>query len=320
MRRPRAPLALFLAAASLGTALACSSGDAPRLPPPDLERRNAALAELGRKLAVLAAADVSTASPLLDHTDPRVRAAAARRLAELGRACAAAVPKLAKLLAEDPDRGVRIEAALALGSSNDPGAVDPLVAGLADAERKVRLYAFKGLRRLGDAGIAGLIAHLPESSPLSSLQYEDEAGKEIPLTDEIKARLVLVGAPAVPQLAAAVGSDEPVVRSAVMGVLGQIGPDAAGAIPRLVFALDQQEDASLAAQAASALARIGDLDPTVIPALTRASESENRRVADAARRALGNLRNAAKKNRGTSQRPGFRPIGPAPEAASPAGQ
>jgi HEAT repeat protein len=54
------------------------------------------------------------------------------------------------LLADDPDRGVRIAAAERLGESESPEAVRPLVLALSDPDRDVVLAAIEALEDVDD--------------------------------------------------------------------------------------------------------------------------------------------------------------------------
>ena len=77
-------------------------------------------------------------------SDPRVRAAAAERLRQLGDR--SALPLLLDALA-DPAAQVRVNATLALTEMRDPGAVEPLVALLKDDD--VRWHAAQALAEIG---------------------------------------------------------------------------------------------------------------------------------------------------------------------------
>lgn len=61
---------------------------------------------------------------------------------------AQSVPQLAERLRNAPDFRVRVQAALALGASNNSQAVTPLCAGLDDSNASVRTAAAAGLERL----------------------------------------------------------------------------------------------------------------------------------------------------------------------------
>lgn len=77
----------------------------------------------------------------------------AQRACELigNHALPAAIPVLVPLL-QLPHDGTRKAAALALGRTGDPAAIEGLRQALADADEYVRSYAMTGLQRAGDAG------------------------------------------------------------------------------------------------------------------------------------------------------------------------
>lgn len=71
---------------------------------------------------------------------------------------------LAEALTGAPDSAVRAFAALTLGQSAHPGAVEPLVRALADPDKQVRAIASKALVRLGTIAVTPLIASLKTES------------------------------------------------------------------------------------------------------------------------------------------------------------
>jgi hypothetical protein len=88
----------------------------------------------------------------LDDPDPRVRAEAVISLPvfDEGAEGTERFQHVTTLLADDPDRGVRIAAAERLGESESPEAVEPLVLALADPDRDVVLAAIDALEYVDD--------------------------------------------------------------------------------------------------------------------------------------------------------------------------
>jgi hypothetical protein len=88
----------------------------------------------------------------LDDPDPQVRAEAVSFLPVFGEGAEGAerFQHVATLLADDPDRGVRIAAAERLGESESPEAVRPLVLALSDPDRDVVLAAIEALEDVDD--------------------------------------------------------------------------------------------------------------------------------------------------------------------------
>jgi hypothetical protein len=110
-----------------------------------------ALKERLAKIDDLADEDAAKALPellgALADKDPRIRAAAAEALGEVGDA--SAVEPLGKALASDADSDVRDAAAEALGDIGSPNAVPLLSAGLRDADEDVRETVVDALGSIG---------------------------------------------------------------------------------------------------------------------------------------------------------------------------
>jgi hypothetical protein len=89
----------------------------------------------------------------LEDPDPRVRAEAVSLLPVFGEEVedAERFQLVTTLLADDPDRDVRIAAAERLGEFESPEAVRPLVLALSDPDRDVVLAAIEALEDVDDA-------------------------------------------------------------------------------------------------------------------------------------------------------------------------
>ena len=88
----------------------------------------------------------------LEDPDPRVRAEAVLLSPAFGEGAEGEerFQRVTTLLADDPDRGVRIAAAERLGESESPEAVRPLVLALSDPDRDVVLAAIEALEDVDD--------------------------------------------------------------------------------------------------------------------------------------------------------------------------
>lgn len=88
-------------------------------------------------------------------------------------AAAPSVSELAERLKHGDDFRVRVQAALELGKSADPDALDPLVAGLDDPNASVRTAAAAALQELGDAdAVPALQQHRLDKSDLVRKQIK----------------------------------------------------------------------------------------------------------------------------------------------------
>lgn len=267
--------------------------DDPVLPPTDIEKRNQLLAEVERQFAFLQHATVEQVIHLLKHPDDRVRSRAARRLSEMRASAKHSTPYLIDLLS-DPNRDVRIEAAYALGSVGDDAALVPLIRTLMDDDRKVRLWALKGLRKFGDRAIPAIIESFGNDSPLAKLQYEDEAGNKHGIRATLREHLVDLGGKAVPLLIKGVDHRDPRVQSNCVTTLGDIGPPAKDAIDALVNILEHSGNNALRRYAVISLGKIGDLNPTVTPAVLKASRDRDKKLAIEAKKTLDHFRKEAR--------------------------
>ncbi len=258
------------------------------LPSPNLDERNRTLAQASEMIDIISRADASSAADLLEHSDYRVRRAAALRLMDLGTDAISEIPRLVKALDDDHPR-VQTAAARALGSIGDESAIEPLITNIADENRKVRLWTWKALVQLGDPAIEALITHMGKNTPTRALSYVNEAGNKISLLIEIRKRMPSFGIRAVPALVVGLESEDPWTRTNSANILGEIGPPAKEAIQALVIALDD-DYGDCRFRAVEALGKIGDLDPMVMPALDRASKDKSKKIANRAKHAIKTIK------------------------------
>ena len=274
----------------------CQHYKEPPYPDPDLEARNARLAEVKRSLKTLESAGEAATLEMLGNPDHRVRRRAARRLGELRVSDSHVIEKLAAVI-EDPRREVRIEAASALGKIGTPDALESLIRALADDDYKVRLWAFKGLVRSSDRSVTLLIRHLSSDSPLRSLSYFDEMDQRHDITELLIECLSSIGKPAVPALKNVLPNENLEVRKNAATVLGNIGKDAAEAIRELLEIANSEEDIELRKSALTAIGKIGDVDPEVTPTLLGLTQGDNPSIAASARQVLNEFEKNQRKGK-----------------------
>jgi HEAT repeat protein len=128
---------------------------------------------------------------------------------------AGSVRALAAVLRQDPDRGVRIDATVALGQLGGPDATTVLVEMAASTDEPIfRTAALEAIETSRDpSAIPGMINlfRLNRGQDDASIQFE------------ARHALLKIGAPGVPQLLQALNDSSARVREAVVEVLGKIG-------------------------------------------------------------------------------------------------
>jgi HEAT repeat protein len=196
----------------------------------------------------------------LRSPDAEARRQAAHALGAIGAEAGETVPALSPLLVEDPDRTVRIEAALALSkmAPASRAAVPELGQALADEEPFVRMNAALALLRLraeARPAVPALIRALNDDANQTNLGSFSFTIQEI--AAQALGRASAGSAEAVPALTAALDdarSEE--LQLAVVRALGEIGADARPAVPWLQALLDDNSK-QVRAAAARALRSIG---------------------------------------------------------------
>lgn len=214
----------------------------------------------------------------LDHEDPRVRAVAARSLAQLEVPGELVAPLLAaKLRDEDPTVSANVRAAII---SIGPSIIPRVVVAL-DRE-ELRPYAVSILSEFGaDAkpAVPKLVAMLDQVEP--------------PLQEEILMTLGSIGpeaAPAVNQAATLLSSETERVKLAAVYALGRIGPAAAPAVDAMLAMIANEEGF---AQIATAWA-VANIAPdnqraanVTVPVLVRGLEDRSELIREESAEALG---------------------------------
>ena len=139
---------------------------------------------------------------------------------------AGAVRALETVLRQDPDRGVRIDAALALGQLGGPDATALLVEKAASTDESyIRTAALDAIGTSRDPSVVPGLINLFRLS-----RGQDDAVAQV----GARQALLKIGAPGVPQLLQALKDPSPKVRTAVVEVLGKVGnPEVADRIAGL---------------------------------------------------------------------------------------
>ncbi len=203
------------------------------------------------------AAAVPTILPQLDHADHRVRRAACHALGLLGPSAKEAVPKLTTLL-KDADAEVRQESLATLGRMGVAAATaTPALLELThDKSASVRAAGLKALGEiLADPKLArpAAVDALEDDDPLVRCRAVILLARVAPKHPDILPHLLEL-------------LKQPVGRIELLGVLGQMGPAGARAVP-VVTKLLADPDANLRRQAIYALGRMGHTARSAAPAL-----------------------------------------------------
>lgn len=240
----------------------------------------------------------------LEDKDPRIRAAAARALAQF-QADAGAVRSLIKAL-EDPEADVRLAAALSLGSLGDPAAVAPLAARLSDRDQRVSQAAAQSLARLGNQRATKLLtdslrdadwkvraraaAALSGAPQADSQEIMAELAQALNDRDPLvryyaREALIVRGAAAVPHLIQVLRAGRESAREGAARALVKIGSPS---VPELIAAAkDKMSPAELKIACAWALGQIQD--PRAIEPLAALLKDERYLVRREAGRALSKM-------------------------------
>ena len=220
----------------------------------------------------------------LDSTSLTHRKAAAETLTALREEGKDAVPALKRALA-DKDLGLRLAAAAALGAIGPEAkaAIPDLVEALTQPIVELRGAALDALRGIGPAAkdeLLKVLAHVTDKDPrirtsaiyaavnLSERDPEVIKALEVLLKDEDAGLRVLVAEihlqlrkkpdVVLPVLTKALNDSKPEVKTLASNVLGEIGPAAHNAIPRLTeLSKDKNETETVRKAAAEALKKIG---------------------------------------------------------------
>lgn len=231
--------------------------------------------EVVQLLANYPAAEVRTALlGALEDPDVGVRAEAA---AAVGRVrLREAVPRLLDWL-DEPEGDLRAAAARALGRIGHESAIPSLVRILGDPNGDVRRAGIAALAAIGgDEVIVPLLGRLDDREPAVRVDAATELGR----LGDPRAVVPMVGR---------ARDDAPEVRAAVYGALGELGD--ARAVPALIQALrDEAPSARLAAVAA--LGTLGS-EEAVRPLVQLLDPEGDARVARAATAALGRIPGAS---------------------------
>jgi HEAT repeat protein len=212
-------------------------------------------------LARIGAGAAAPTAKLLDHTNPLVRAFAARTLGEIGPPAAAATAALKKALA-DTYATVAVEAAVALTKLNEPpaDAVKLMTLALNETRGTIASDAIEALPRMGAAGKALVplaLSKMGDDNPNTRAAAVWLVGK-VPADEAAKA-------------AADVGKratdPEPDVRRLVGRVLEQLGPTGAAAAGDLGRALAGETESDVRAQFIDALIAMGPGAKPALPSL-----------------------------------------------------
>ncbi len=263
-------------------------------------------------LVALGPAAIPALAVALERESPAIRVGVVDVLERMGDA--GAVPPLIRA-ARDPDEDVRVEALLALGSLGDERARPVVEAALNDADSRIYRAAAvacgsvcrspRALNRLVDLALGERTA-FAMAGPRNSLRALS-SGADKSRAEAVRRAIEKKASP----LLAHGGDVDARARAGLL--LADVGDPAGRAA--LCAAVEQTKDPLFAGEAIAALGRIGD--PSVVPALRRASSGPNRQLRAAACQALKNLASrsvqgaageaARCERRAAVKRPGARP-------------
>ena len=212
----------------------------------------------------------------LSRSESGDKKAAANALVGMG---VAAFPALVELL-EGKDDDLRITAANIIEKMSDKGVTDLalLTKYLKDPNKKVRNRMAWSLLRLGTRA----------EKAIPALAIALGAADDYTRSCSRRA-LVKQGVKAVPALAKALQSPQPIVRQNALLALGELGPLAKGAVPDLVVILSDNTS-YLRIRAAMTLGKIGPSAKAAEPALIEATKQSDKELKLEAFKALDKIR------------------------------
>lgn len=251
--------------------------------------------EQAKKKAVLAETTVQE-SPNTDPeptTEPEEEIAADAGLPEPAPAALdkEIVQHILEVLANDKNRSeVRMQAALTLGETGATEVYEPLISAMLDRDRRVRLWAWKGIKLAGQEALRTLIASLAETTPHFKRSYIDELGNAHSHQNTVAARLSNLDKGHIPDLMWGLEHEDRGVRLNCARALGGMKDQARTVVPRLVELLKQDEDRWVKVYTLRALQSIDVLDDDVEQAIEEAQKHSDKKVVETAKRALAELK------------------------------
>jgi HEAT repeat protein len=223
---------------------------------------------------------IATLIQALDDQDPGIVTAAMFALGQMGADAKSATSALTKgMSAEDPFQ--RVVSAWAVAAAN-PGdeatlktVVPVLVQGMVSKQKASRMAAAEAIAEI----------HPPKEILLPEIDKVRAAATPEMIADA-SAAIVAVGKDFVPLLVE--GLEDPERRVRVARMLGEIGPDAAAALPAM---MEAAADSDIAAkrEIIMAVGRMGPAAKTVLPAIIKMLDEEDEDVRLAAAFALGEM-------------------------------
>ena len=261
----------------------CGTEKNAPLPETDLESRNQAIEEVKKQLESIERASPKQALSMLAHDDFRVRRAAIKRLSKLESTPERAIDAMLDSLRDESD-DVRVEAAIALTVLKDERAVEPLINALIDTNSKVRQWAYKALKKMGNRAVPAMIDQLALMPDAGETGAPDSRIQEI-LMDTLSG----MGRAAVPYLIKALEKNQSASAKEAVELLGKIGKNARESIYVLIEILNADTDIELKKATINAISNIGDVDPEVVPTLFEIAEGDNKELSQAAKKALEKL-------------------------------
>lgn len=201
--------------------------------------------------------DVPALAAGLKAESPRVRIFAAQALGKLGPDARDVVPALAEVVQKEEDRQARLEAVHAIGAIGPRALGGAVVLGQALNDRDdpaLRLAAAEALGKLGSS------AGLALQALLEAAKDKEPAG----LHDLVVAALAQAGQAGLQELIRATEHEKMLnsqVRLAAVKALGEMGAQAARAVPALQLRAKRDPDARVRAAAKEAASRIQAATP-----------------------------------------------------------
>jgi HEAT repeat protein len=254
--------------------------------PEDFEARKTNHEKVTRILKNLDKKSKDELKTLARHKDHRIRRAVVQKIALYAQKDPQISDLLYNLAQTDQVPRVRSSSMRAIGISKNEGASGALILGLCDADPEVAVYAWKSIIKLESKAYNALLETLaPDFENGSKSCVKSPHHPKITVSQEVRNRLIKMDSKAIPILRAGLKHKNRSIVNASLEMLGRLGENAAPALEDIIEMLSESDEKTKNL-ALSAITKIGDQHPKVMPALFAAKADKSTAFAQAATQSI----------------------------------